>query len=272
MRPVRSASLLRDRVIAPYDAEVSVIRGYWTSEEEQRNFGQATAAALPGGLATHALIVDGDEFWHEPRVASSHDSGYIAAVKTCDPDTRHVIPRHPVELDRALALVATRAASIAWVRATMATYWKSIRTAVAPPEPLKILWLVALGAVATPSRGGADPGAERPDSGGGTDGGGPRCFFSKARDLACTGVRDEEELESLGTLLDVSVGVCHHLSYVRTNEELTQARARGGMCGRWPCRRPSAIRARRSRGRARAQTVCARAERCRTAARSRPRL
>ena len=40
--------------------QVSVIRGFWTSEEEQRNFGQRVVAGMPGG-ATHVLVVDGDE-------------------------------------------------------------------------------------------------------------------------------------------------------------------------------------------------------------------
>lgn len=65
--------------IAAADEKVSLVSGPWASEEAQRNSALALIAALPQRIA-HVLLVDGDEFWH------------------------------PVELDRALALVAAREA------------------------------------------------------------------------------------------------------------------------------------------------------------------
>lgn len=73
-----------------------------------------------------------------------------------------------------------------------------------PPEPLKILWLVAV------SRGHEAM---------------PNCFFSRAREWACSGDSvGAADIERLGILLDESVGICHHLSYVRTNSELVDVR------------------------------------------------
>ncbi|KAH8088673.1 hypothetical protein JL720_6624 [Aureococcus anophagefferens] len=75
---------------------MSVVVGDWPTEEAQRNSGSASAA-LPCA-PSHVLLVDGDEFWH------------------------------PVELDRALALVADAERGgrrVGWARAAMATYFKS---------------------------------------------------------------------------------------------------------------------------------------------------
>ena len=158
------------------DPKVSLVRGSWPSEEDQRNFGMHLATTLPES-PTHVLLVDGDEFWH------------------------------PVELDRALALVAEREAAgapVGWARATMATYWKSTRTVVSPPEPLRILWLVAT------SRHNATALS---------------CSFSEARNWACSGdgLNPESlsaQMDAQGVFLDPSTALCHHLSYVRTTAEL----------------------------------------------------
>ena len=61
--------------LAAASAKMSVVVGDWPTEEAQRNSALRVAAALPCA-PSHVLLVDGDEFWH------------------------------PVELDRALALVA----------------------------------------------------------------------------------------------------------------------------------------------------------------------
>lgn len=61
------------------------------------------------------------------------------------------------------------------------TYWKTLRTAVTPQEPLSKLWLV-------------DPSA---------------CRWVHNRDLDCT-----------GGILIYGLATCHHLSYVRTTAEL----------------------------------------------------
>ena len=111
---------------------------------------------------------------------------------------------HPVELDRALALVyqASQQRRISWVRATMATYFKTVRFVVDPPEPLKILWLVEV-----PPENTA-----------------VTCGFSEARNWACSSSDPSIDLastiEALGTFVDPTTAKCHHLSYVRTTEEL----------------------------------------------------
>ncbi|KAJ1447543.1 hypothetical protein M885DRAFT_542428 [Pelagophyceae sp. CCMP2097] len=162
--------------------KVSVVSGVWPSEEAQRNSALAISRALPGKRRGFVLIVDTDEFWH------------------------------PVELDRVLALVLRASATwsqVGWARATMSTYFKSLRTVVTPPEPLRILWLVSL-----------DSGDEDLD-----------CFFSEARNWACRpsalGASKNLSLETLSTKIDASgsyvdagLALCHHLSYVRTTAEL----------------------------------------------------
>ena len=82
----------------------------------------------------------------------------------------------------ALNTVARHAELPLFAAAKMWTYWKTLRTVVHPPEELNILWLV-------------DPAA---------------CQFLQNREVGCE-----------GGLLIVGVATCHHLSYVRTTEELT---------------------------------------------------
>lgn len=148
--------------------KVSLIRGSWPSEEAQRNFGMRIANMQS---MTHVLLVDGDEFWH------------------------------PAELDRALSLIAGRQTPVGWARASMATYWKSTRTVVSPPEPLQILWLVATHSTID-------------------------CQFADARNWACsttnfsTAADLAAQIDALGVFLDRSTAICHHLSYVRTTSEL----------------------------------------------------
>lgn len=81
----------------------------------------------------------------------------------------------------ALNLVAKQP-SAPFAAAKMWTYWKSLRTVITPPEDLNILWLVS-------------PTA---------------CRFGRNREVDCT-----------GGLLIYGLAKCHHLSYVRTTEELT---------------------------------------------------
>lgn len=166
------------------DPKVSVVRGSWKTEEDQRNFAMQLAKLLPQ-RPTHLLVVDGDEFWH------------------------------PVELDRALALVSDREESgfrVGWARATMTTYWKSTRTIISPPEPLRILWLVAVA---------DDAGLENRSNS-------LECSFSEARNWGCSangfgsdnGSGIHARMDSLGVYVDASTAICHHLSYVRTTSEL----------------------------------------------------
>ena len=168
---LRAAATI-DRIRRASPMKVSVVTGVWPSEEAQRNAALKIAASLVP-KPTHVLVVDGDEFWH------------------------------PVELDRALALVhrASLTQRISWVRATMATYFKTIRHVVDPPEPLRILWLV-----------------EVPPENAVT------CGFSEARNWACSSTDPRidlaSEIDALGTFVDVQTARCHHLSYVRTTQEL----------------------------------------------------
>lgn len=166
------------------DPKVSVVRGSWKTEEDQRNFAMQLAKLLPQ-RPTHLLVVDSDEFWH------------------------------PVELDRALALVADREESgsrVGWARATMATYWKSTRTVITPPEPLRILWLVAVA---------DDAGLDNTSTS-------LECSFLEARNWGCSaigfgshnGSDITARMDSLGVYVDTSTAVCHHLSYVRTTTEI----------------------------------------------------
>ena len=160
--------------LAAASAKMSVVVGDWPTEEAQRNSALRVAAALPCA-PSHVLLVDGDEFWH------------------------------PVELDRALALVADAERGgrrVGWARAAMATYFKSASSVVDPPEPLQILWLVE------------------------TDRGSPTaCAFSEARNWACadgTLAADAlaAKIDALGVFVDAATARCHHLSYVRTSSEL----------------------------------------------------
>ena len=84
----------------------------------------------------------------------------------------------------------------------MATYFKTVRFVVDPPEPLKILWLVEVPLHDTPVT----------------------CGFSEARNWACSSSDPSIDLaatiEALGTFVDPTTAKCHHLSYVRTTEEL----------------------------------------------------
>ena len=139
----RPAGFLRaaqtvDRIRSNAPDKVRVVNGAWPSEEAQRNAALQLAATLVP-RPTHLLLVDGDEFWH------------------------------PVELDRALALVyqASQTRRISWVRATMATYFKTVRFVVEPAGTLEDLWLVEV-----PPENTA-----------------VTCGFSEARNWACSSSR-----------------------------------------------------------------------------------
>ncbi|CAM9252953.1 unnamed protein product [Discosporangium mesarthrocarpum] len=144
---------------------MDVVVSQWATEEEQREFGSQLIREDPRGFK-RVLVLDTDEFWH------------------------------PVELSRALVLAA-RTPSVPFIRATMATYWATLRGVISPPEPLRVLWLM-------------DP---------------HRCHWYKDREIECLveggadtagGTADRHQ----GLELDSSVAVCHHLSYVRTDEEV----------------------------------------------------
>jgi hypothetical protein len=62
-RDVRPTLALLGALLASRPALVSVVSGAWASEEAQRQFGSDLLAKLPGRRLTHALVVDGDEFW-----------------------------------------------------------------------------------------------------------------------------------------------------------------------------------------------------------------
>ena len=87
------------------------------------------------------------------------------------------------------------------VGSARATYFKTVRFVIDPPEPLKILWLVEV------------PVADA-----------VTCGFSEARNWACSSSDPSIDLastiEALGTFVDPTTAKCHHLSYVRTTEEL----------------------------------------------------
>lgn len=92
---------------------------------------------------------------------------------------------HPVELELALNLVADQHTppAVPFAAAKMWTYWKSLRVLIYPPEDLNILWLV-------------DPW---------------QCDFTVNREVTCQ-----------GGILVLGLAKCHHLSYVRTTQELTE--------------------------------------------------
>lgn len=95
------------------DRKISVIRGSWSSEPEQRNFSLAVAATLG---ADYALIIDADELYHQ------HDLERM----------RRSAEQHP----------SVDCWHINWV-----TYWKSVRYRIDPVEPYKPVVLVKLGSV-----------------------------------------------------------------------------------------------------------------------------
>jgi hypothetical protein len=156
---------------------VSIISGAWGTEGEQREYANKMLEQLPvllssstgaddsaatgggGGRArtgklTHALVLDADEFYD------------------------------PVELRR-MFILASRNPEAPWFRAAMATYFRTLRTIIAPPEELRILWLLKLGAVHIDERAGG---------------------------------REFYPLD--GKTIHDSSGRCHHISYVRTTSEL----------------------------------------------------
>ncbi|CAM9125797.1 unnamed protein product [Phaeothamnion confervicola] len=142
---------------------LSVRVGTWESEAEQREAGSNIVRAT--GLFDRVLVLDTDEFWS------------------------------PVELRRALLLAAKpgRHRRAPFVHADAATYWKSLRTVVSPPEDYRILWLI-------------DP---------------HRCRWEENRELLCS----VESADDAGLILDPSVAVCHHLSYVRTTMQVRRKTA-----------------------------------------------
>jgi len=95
---------------------------------------------------------------------------------------------HPVDLERML-IVASQNPVVPYFMAEMTTYWKSIHMMIDPPESLLVLWLVDF----------------------------YRCWFHNARAAQCN---VETEEEGQGAIFSRNMGVCHHLSYTRTDEEL----------------------------------------------------
>ena len=211
---------------------LSVVSGHWASEEEQRTYGNTLLENLPTpkGIAlkegenfiTHVLVVDGDEFWHPAelhrslglvaRVARQATARATDAVRSAEvevagatsPEAFEEASNH-LKFARA-ALHWAAGASIPFARAHMATYWRSVRTVVDPPEALRILWLVKLNI----------------------------CHWTRDREIGCTlpaeaargllflqgQTSQSTELEFDGLMIDPSAGVCHHLSYVRTTSQL----------------------------------------------------
>ncbi|CAM9226878.1 unnamed protein product, partial [Pylaiella littoralis] len=96
---------------------------------------------------------------------------------------------HPVELAKALVLVAQHPTA-AFLSAGMDTYWASVRSVVYPPERLHALWLVDH----------------------------HRCVWLEYRTVSCRTHAGDERRVSFG--IGRSVGVVHHLSYVRVDEDL----------------------------------------------------
>jgi len=81
----------------------------------------------------------------------------------------------------ALNMVAKKGDEVNFAAVKQYTYWKTLRTVVHPPEQLNVLFLISLN----------------------------HCNFYHNRELDC-----------IDGMLVYGVANCHHLSYVRTSEEL----------------------------------------------------
>lgn len=217
---------------ARFAGRLSVMPGLWRSEEAQRRFGNVFLAAR--GL-THALVVDGDEFWHPAelhrslclvahtaRRAASDAAAALAQARAAAAlhDATDPLAALAAKLEGPLEEAAAWAGRTAapFARAHMATYWRSVRGVVAPPERLRILWLVRV----------------------------DLCDWTRDREIDCAlpaaavrgaaalavwrrggGAVAAEDVDAAadafdGLMLDPSAGVCHHLSYVRTTDQLVR--------------------------------------------------
>ena len=143
---------------------LSVVTGHWSSEEQQRQFGNDLLRRMPvpgagsgggvylkeqqqqhhhhpsGGYISHVLVVDGDEFWHPAelhRALSLIATAARAAAAQFTPapaqEQAEEEEKKEQERRRRLAVLAAAAAT-PFARGSMATYWKSSRTVVDPPE------------------------------------------------------------------------------------------------------------------------------------------
>lgn len=106
-------TLRRIKALPDPEKKISITRGNWSSEPEQRNFSLAVATTLG---ADYSLIIDADELYHLTELRTM-----IAFAE-----------QHP-EVD---------CWHINWV-----TYWKSVRHRIDPVEPYKPVVLIKLGTV-----------------------------------------------------------------------------------------------------------------------------
>jgi hypothetical protein len=206
---IRIARAITELERRGYDA-VSVHRGSWKNEAEQRNFGQKLAR-LNG--ATNVLVVDADEYYEVDEISNILQANEHSRVARYN----GIMQR---EAQRAAQLFASSPGSVPaspttihanaippslyatpFLFAPMLTYFGSINHVVSPPEKLMVLFLASTA-----------------------------CDFSEARSLSCPGAGDitysgaaglDLQVAAVeGVYLSASDLVCHHFSYVRTNTEL----------------------------------------------------
>ena len=265
-----------------YTGRLSVVTGFWPTEEAQRQFGNDLLKRMPvpgagayryrdqtgcndhvkechrtHGYISHVLVVDGDEFWHPAELHRAlclvaHNARAAASSLYANKFTRDAKEhqsKHRITMSRSDHLMSLAAAAAApFVRAPMATYWKSIRSVVSPPEQLQILWLVSLDLCTwteareincilpmelidayrsdlIQQRWQQQQKRREPwrvDN----DGHKKDNTWYEKRDNAIVNVSDDDviressHLKYDGLWLDDSVAACHHLSYVRTTREL----------------------------------------------------
>jgi hypothetical protein len=157
---------------------VSIVSGAWATEGDQREYANRMLEELPVLVSTSANAADGAAAGGAGRART----GKLTHALVLDADEFY----DPVELRR-MFILAARNPEAPWFRAAMATYFRTLRTIITPPENLRILWLVKLGAAHIDGREGV-------------------------------GGREFQPLN--GKTIHESSGRCHHISYVRTTNEL----------------------------------------------------
>ncbi|GMH96971.1 hypothetical protein TrVE_jg4541 [Triparma verrucosa] len=178
---------------------VTVIKDFWASETKQRNHANQVVKGLSAqdGVSYACLIVDGDEFWDVQSLGRIFKRVEIEGVSKYNQVVDDIVKEFPEGGDFEFGRCGYK---YNWLRGDMVTYFGDVQSFVDPRENLKILFYVDQDC----------------------------CEFVSHREIAC--LRDSEvkrngevvgALEGGGGIfIDESFGVCHHLSYVRTQQEL----------------------------------------------------